>query len=85
MSSAVGLEISAITPGIKKYKSIIKKKRKSYNHIVLSAKIKLDLFGILISKALIDSCISNDKFISVNNVLREYNKMKEEIKNLKFL
>ena len=36
---------------------------------------------VLISKSLIDSCISCDEFVSLNNKLREYNKMKEEIKN----
>ena len=36
---------------------------------------------ILISKALIDSYISHGKLVSINNVLREYNEMKEEIKN----
>ena len=35
----------------------------------------------LISKALIDSYSGHDEFSSVNNVLREYNEMKEEIKN----
>ena len=30
-SSAIGLKICAITAGIKKYKSIIKKKRKTFN------------------------------------------------------
>ena len=35
----------------------------------------------LISKALIDSYNGHDEFSSVNNVLREYNEMKEEIKN----
>ena len=34
----------------------------------------------MISKALIGSYINYDKFVSVNNVLRKYNKMKE-IKN----
>ena len=34
----------------------------------------------LISKALIDSCISHVEFVSVSNLLREY-EMKEEIKN----
>ena len=33
------------------------------------------------SKALIDSYISHDEFVSVNNVLREYNEMKEENKS----
>ena len=35
---------------------------------------------VWIYKALIDSYISHDIF-SLNNVLREYNEMKEEIKN----
>ena len=37
---------------------------------------------MLISKALIDSYISHDKFISVNNVLQDCNKMKKEIKKV---
>ena len=70
-SSAVGLKICAITAGIIRYKSFIKKKKK-YDKIVLLGKTKLNTFEILISKALIDSYISHDKFASVNNVLREY-------------
>ena len=49
--------------------------------IVLLGKDKLDIIEVLFSKSLIDSYISHDKFDSVNNVLREYNEMKEEIKN----
>ena len=44
-------------------------------------KDKLNTIEILISKALINSYISHHELISVNNVLREYNEMKEEIKN----
>ena len=33
--------------------------------------------------ALTDSIISNDEFVLINNVLKEYDNMKEEIKNLK--
>ena len=36
---------------------------------------------VLISRPLIDTHISHDEFISVKNVLREYNDMKEETKN----
>ena len=32
------------------------------------------------SITLIDSYISHDEFVSVNNLLREYNEIKEEIK-----
>ena len=44
-------------------------------------KSKLDTIEVLISKALLDSRNNHDKFVSINNVLREYNEMKEEIKN----
>ena len=37
----------------------------------------------LIFKALIDPSISHAEPISINNVLKEYDGMKEEIKNLK--
>ena len=56
----------------------MKKKKKKHDKIVLLGKDKLNTIEVLISKALIDSLISNDEFISVNNALREYNKMKEE-------
>ena len=39
-SSAVGIKVCAITAGIKKYKSIIKKKKKKHNKIVLLGKDK---------------------------------------------
>ena len=39
-------------------------------------KDKLNTIEVLISKALIDSYISHDEFVSVNNVLREYYEMK---------
>ena len=79
-TSAVITKICPITTGIKKYKSIINKKKKKHDKIASLGKTKLNTIEVLISKALIDSYISHDKFISVNNVLREYNEMKEEIK-----
>ena len=48
-SSQIGLKICAITAGIKKYKSIIKKK--NHDKIILLAKSKLNKIEILISKA----------------------------------
>ena len=41
-SSAVRLKICAITAGIKKYKSIIKRKRKKHDKIVLLNTIKVN-------------------------------------------
>ena len=53
-----------------KYKSIIKTK-------------KLDAIEIAVSKALINLHNSQDKFASVINVFREFNKIIEGIKNPK--
>ena len=78
-SSAIA--ITAITVAINQYKSIIKKKKKKHDKIVLLAKSKLNSTEILIYKGLIDSVISHDEFVLINNVLKEYNQMKEEIKN----
>ena len=79
-SSAVRLKMFVTTAGIKKYKSIIKKKKKKHDKIALLAKSKLNSIEILVSKALIDSNITLDQFVSINNVLKEYDDMKEEEK-----
>ena len=69
-SSAIGLKICAIA-GIKKYKSIIKKKKKAHYKIVLLAKSKLNNTGVLISKALINSVISHNELVLINSVLKK--------------
>ena len=80
--SAVGIKLCAIIARIKKYKSIVKKKKKmKHDKKVLLGISKLNTIEVLISKSLIDSYISHDEFVSVNNVLREYYEMKKEIKN----
>ena len=48
--------------------SIIKKKKKKHDKLVLLGKSKLKTIEILISTALIDSYVSHDYFFSVNNV-----------------
>ena len=58
-------------------------KKKRHDKIVLLAKSKLNSIEILTSMALIDSDVSHDEFILINNVLKEYDEMKEEIKSLK--
>ena len=78
MSSA---KIYATAAGIKKYKSIINKTKKKHDKILLLAKSKLNFIETLILKALIDSNISHDQFVLINNVLKEYDDMKEEIRN----
>ena len=79
----MGLKVCAITAEIKKYKSIIKRKKKKHDKVVFLAKSKLNRIEFLISKSLIDSSISHDDFFKKNIVLKEYNKMNQEIKNLK--
>ena len=75
--SALGLKNCVTTIGVKKYNSIIKKKRKKHDEMVLLAKTKLKSTEILISRVLIDSYISHDEFVSVNNVLKEYDIKKQ--------
>ena len=69
-SSAKRLKICVITAGNKKCKSIINEKKEKYDKIVLLAKAKLNSIDVLISRALIDTYINHDEFVSVNNVLR---------------
>ena len=57
------------------------KKKKKHGKIVLLAKSKLNNIEVLISKALTDSNISHDEFVLINNVLKEFYDMKEEIKH----
>ena len=73
-SSAIGLKICAITAGIKNYKSIIKKKK--HDKRVLLAKSNLNSIEVLISKVLIDSNLSHDEFVLVNDVLKEFYDLK---------
>ena len=65
--------------------AIIKKEKKKHDKIVLLAKSKLNSRDVLISRALIDSIINHDEIVLINNTQKEYDKMKEEIKNLKIL
>ena len=58
-SSTIGFKICVITAGIKRYKSINKKKKKKHDKIILLSKSKLNSLEVLISKALIDSNISH--------------------------
>ena len=60
----------------------VTKKEKKHDKVVLLAKSKLYSLKVLISKALIDSNISHDQLVLMNNVLKEYDDMKEEIRNL---
>ena len=80
---AIGLKICAIVEGIKMYELVIKKKKKNHHKVVFLAKAKLNSIEVLNSKTLIDSVISHDEFLLIINFLKEFNEVKEEIKNLK--
>ena len=82
-SSAAGINICVITAGIEKYNSVMKKKKKKKKHYktVLLGKGNLNTIEVLISKTVIDLYISHGEFVRINNVLREYYEMKQEIKN----
>ena len=71
-SSAVGVNICVITAGIKKYKSINRKQRKSQDKIVLLAKSKLKSIEVWIFKILIYSNISHEEFVLINNALKNF-------------
>ena len=82
-SPAIGLKICVIVAGTKKYESVIKKKKKKHDKIILLTKSESNKIEVIISKALIDSNITHDEFVLINNILKKYDSMKEEIKNLK--
>ena len=81
-SSAIGLKNFPITAEIKKYKSIIKNKKKKHDKIALLANSKLNEIEALISKTLINSVVSHDEFVLINNILKKCNKIKKEIQIL---
>ena len=81
-SSAIRLRICTITAQIRKYKSITKKKQNKHK-IKFLAKTKLNSIEVVISKALINSNIIHNEFVLINNVLKEYDDVKEEINNFK--
>ena len=79
--SPTWLQICVITAGIEKCKSINNKNKTKHDKIVLLAKSNLTSIKVLISKVLIDSNINHDEFVLINNILKEFYDMTEEIKN----
>ena len=61
----MGLKICAIIAGIKKYKSIIQKKKKKHEKIILLVKSKLNITEVLISKALINLALIQDELVLI--------------------
>ena len=67
---------------MKKYKSIIEKKKKKHDKIVLLAKSKFNSIEVLISEAW---SISHDEFTLINKVMKVLYDTKEEIRKSKNL
>ena len=80
-SSAIGLKICVITTEIKKHESITNKKKKKHDKILSLAKSKLCSIKVLYFKASTDSKISRDEFVLINNLPKNFDDMKEGIKN----
>ena len=57
---------------------MIKNKKKNHDKIVLLGKDKINIFEVIISKSLINSYVSHNEFVLVNNVLREFNEMEKD-------
>ena len=55
--------------------------KNKHNQIALLANTKLNTKQVWISKALIDSYIIHDEFVLLNSLLKEYDDLKDEIKN----
>ena len=77
-SFVIGLIICAITVGVKKYKSIIQKKKKKHDEIVMLANPISNSMELKISNDLTDSLISHYKFILLNNVEKYMIKWKKK-------
>ena len=80
-SAVVVLKSCLVTAGIKKFNLRIKKKKKKPDKIIFLAKTKLNSIDFSISKAIIHLNISHDEFVLANNVLKEFDNTKDEIKN----
>ena len=59
----------------------VKKKKKKHGKMLQLAKSKLNRVEVLSCIPLIDLNISQDEFLLVNNVLNEFDDVKEEIKS----
>ena len=82
MSSTKRLNIYATIGKIKRFKSIIKKKKKKHDETALLAKTNLDLLKFSTLCSLTSPYIKWNYFL-LANVLRECKDMKEESINLK--
>ena len=75
-SASLTLIFSLTTGIINKLLTVIRKKKKNHNKIVMLAKRKLNSIEILMSQALIDLDISHEEFKTIVNEKEKYEQMK---------
>ena len=73
-NSAIGLKTCVIPAEIKRYKSIIKKKKKKHEKILSLAESKLNSVEDSIFTALINSNIGDDVFVLINDIKKSDDK-----------
>ena len=75
--------IFSLTTGIiKKLLSIARNKKKKHDKIFMLAKSKLNSIETLVSQALIYMEISHEEYVTISKERDEYEKMKENFKNV---
>ena len=81
-SASFTIAFSLTTGIIKKWLRITRNKKKKHQEIIALAKSKLNSIETLISQALIDIEKSHEEFITTLNETNEYEKMKENLRNI---
>ena len=81
-SASFTLIFSPTTGIIKKLLSITRNKKKKHDKILMLAKSKLDSIETLVSQALIDREISHEKFNAIIREKQNYERMKENVRNV---
>ena len=83
IASASFTSIFSLTIGIiKKLLSITRHQKKKHDKILMVANSKLDSIKILVSQALIDREISHEKFNAIIREKKNYERMKENVRNV---
>ena len=81
-SASLTLFFSLTTGIVKKLLNITRNKKKKQDKILMLAKSKLNSIETLVSQALIDMEISHEEFITILREKNNYEKMKENLRNV---
>ena len=79
IASASFILIFSLTTGIEK--TLLKKKKKKHDKILMFAESKLNSIDTLISQALTDMGISHEEFITILKEKHRYHMMKDNLRN----